>query len=175
MTKSKLFPSIVLGSICLVIAALLALVNLVTAPVIQSNSDKKAEAALVEVLPGNSDFKNVEIPEGFPASIDLVKKSGQGGYVFRAVVTGKSAGMTVMIGIDSEGKIAGTKCTSHTETPSYSKPVFEKTESGYYVGMTESSFDAFIKAGSTLTSSAYAAAVEDALLGFSILTGGGAQ
>ena len=175
MSKSKIFPSLVLGSICLVVAALLALVNSITAPKIQSNKDKQAEAALVEVLPENSNFIDVEIPEGFPLSIDLVKKSEQGGYVFRAVVTGKSAGMTVMIGIDSEGKIAGTKCTSHTETPSYSKPVFEKTESGYYVGMTESSFDAFIKAGSTLTSSAYASAVEDALRAFSILTGGEAE
>ena len=175
MTKNKFYPSLVLGAISIVIAALLALVNSITAPKIQYNNDKKAEAALVEVLPDNSDFSDVALTDNLPESIDLVKKSAQGGYVFRAVVIGKFEGFTVMIGIDQDGKIAGTKCTANQETPSYSKPVFDKTESGYYVGMTESSFDAFIVSGSTLTSSAYASAVEDALTAFSILSGGDAQ
>ncbi len=171
MAKNKLLPSIVLGSICLVVAALLALVNMLTAGQIQLNNDKKTEDALLEVLPDNTGFTKVELPESFPESIDLVKKSAEGGYVFRAVVTGKNSGLTVMIGIDKDGKIVGTKCTANQETPSYAEPVFDVTESGYYAGMTEGTFDAYLVAGSTLTSRAYANAVRDALLGFAALSG----
>ncbi len=171
MTKSKLLPSIVLGSICLIVAALLALVNMLTAGQIEYNNNKKAEGALLEVLPGNTEFTDVEIPDNFPSSINLIKKSAEGGYVFRAVVTGKSSGLTVMVGIDKDGKIVGTKCTANKETPSYAEPVFDVTESGYYAGMTEASFDPYLVSGSTLTSSGYARAVEDALLGFSVLSG----
>lgn len=172
MTKSKLLPSIVLSSICLVVSALLAAVNMLTSEQIELNNARKAEAALVEVLPGHSDFTDVNISDNLPDSIDLIKKSAAGGYVFRAVVTGKSSGLTVMIGIDTEGKITGTKCIANKETASYAARVFEKTESGYFVGMTESSYLPCIISGATLTSEAYSSAVEDALLAFSAITGG---
>ena len=89
MTKNKILPSVTLGSICLIVALLLALINTVTGPKIQQNNNDKANASLNAVLPGHTGFTDVAIPENFPKSIDLIKKSAEGGYVFRSVVTGK--------------------------------------------------------------------------------------
>ena len=178
--KNKLIPSIILSSICLLVAAVLASINLWTASIIKSNNDRKASEALVEVLPGGEGFVDVEITDNIPKSINLIKKSSDGGYVFRAVVTGKSSGMTIMIGINRDGLITGTKCTVNSETPSYAAPVFEKTESngdtsGWYVGMDEDTYEEFIVAKSTLTSRAYANAVKDALRAFNLLAYGNAD
>ncbi len=175
--KNKILPSVTLSAICLLVAVLLASVNLLTAPIIKGNNDEKAAKSLAEVLPGGTGFTDVTITDGIPDSIDMIKKSSDGGYVFRAVVTGKSSGMTVMIGIDSEGKIAGTKCTVNTETPRYAEPVFGLTEgeNGCYVNMTEETYEEVIVAKSTLTSRAYATAVKDALEAFNLINFGSAE
>ena len=173
--KNKILPSITLGTICLVVALLLALVNTVTGPKILENSNNKADEALAAVLPGHSGFTIVEIPDNFPSTIDFIRKSKEGGYVFRANVVGKSSGMTVMVGIDQNGAIAGTKCTANNETPGYKERVFDLTdkgEDGHYYGMTRDTVEYLIVAKSTMTSEAYATAVKDALNGFAILGGG---
>ncbi len=172
--KDKLLPSIALGAICFVVAALLALVHSFTEERIEQNKIDEMNASLADVLPDHSGFEEVNKTADMPSSITLIKRSEQGGYVFNVVVNGKNTGMTVLIGITSDGKIAGTKCTANNETPTYAKPVFDKTEAGYYVGMTEETFKDYIVSGSTLTSKAYAKAVKDALLAFSILEGGDA-
>ena len=175
MSKNKILPSVTLGSICLIVALLLALVNTVTGPKIEANNNEKANSALTAVLPGHTGFTDVKIPENFPKSINLIKKSAEGGYVFRSVVTGKSSGMTVMIGIDKDGAIAGTECTSSNETPGYKEKVFDLTdkgEDGYYYGMTKDTVEYLNVSKATLTSEAYAKAVKDAFDAFTILGGG---
>ena len=127
--KSNFLPSITLSAICIIVAALLATINVFTSKKIQDNNDKMAAAAYQEVLPGASGLSDVAITKDIPSSIDLIKKTEDGSFIFRAVVTGKSSGMTVMIGINSEGLITGTKCISNSETPYYSAPVFDATES----------------------------------------------
>ena len=175
--KNKILQSVTLSAICLLVAALLASINLVTGPEIQRKNDEKAKAALTEVLPGGEGFVDVEITDVIPESINMIKRAADGSYVFRAVVTGKKSGMTVMIGINRDGLITGTKCTANTETPSYAEPVFDVTETtdeheGWYVGMDNETLEEFIVAKSTLTSRAYANAVKDALRAFNILVYG---
>ncbi len=166
--KSKLMPTIVLGSICLVVAVLLSVLNIFTAPVIAAEENRKVQEAMAEVLPGCNDAVKAEYDEKLIAEgVTEVYKSSLG-YVFRMTVTGKSAGMVVMCGIDNEGKITGTKCVSNDETPGYAAPVFERTEKseesdGVYVGMTEGSFKPDLVGGSTKTSKAYADAIKAAL------------
>ena len=51
MKNSKLYPAIVLSSICVIAALLLSLINMVTAPLIKDRAEKNALAALSQVLP----------------------------------------------------------------------------------------------------------------------------
>lgn len=170
--KSKIMPTAVLGAICLVVALLLSVVNMFTAPVIADALAKKNEEALGQVFP---------TPEGLLATDkykDIIDKSitkvyeNAHGYVFQVETSGKSSGMVVMIGVDMTGKITGTKCTANEETKAYAAPVFAVTEDGYYVGMDAGSLKPFSVSGSTLTSKAYSGAVEAALGAYAAIKGG---
>ena len=113
--KKNLLPSIVLGSICLVVAVLLSVVNSFTAPIIKERQEAAANAALLEVLPGGSDFKEIEITADYPS---IVTKGwvANGGSVFQMEVTGYKSGLVIMCGVDADGKIAGVKHIASNET-----------------------------------------------------------
>jgi electron transport complex protein RnfG len=171
--KKNIFPSIVLGCICLVVAVLLSVVNMFTAPVIAGRQNAAANEALLEVLPNGKNFKEVELTADYPA---IVTKgyTADGGCVFQMEVTGKSTGLIIMVGVDSDGKITGTKVIANQETPSYADKVFPGLEgtSGKYTGMTLEGFEPQLTSGATLTSRAYSEAVKAALQA-SVLASGG--
>ena len=173
MSRDKITPSLTLGAICLAVAALLAVINIFTGPAIQRNRDKAANAALIEVLPEGSDFEKLELNSSYPASITAAYRAN-GGFVFQAEVTGKSSGLVVMCGIDSTGRIVGTKVIADSETDTYDVNVFPLVEGvdGKYKDMTLSDFEAYLVSGATLTSRAYGEAVKAALQAFTVANGG---
>lgn len=170
--KKNILPSLVLGCICLVVALLLSVVNMFTAPVIAERQNAAANAALLEVLPNGSNFKEIELTSDYPA---VVKKghSADGGFVFQMELIGKSSGLIIMVGVDSEGKVTGTKVIANQETPSYAEKVFPALEgtNGAYTGMTLDSFVPQLTSGATLSSKAYSEAVKAALQSFAIANG----
>ena len=170
--KKNILPSLVLGCICLVVALLLSVVNMFTAPVIAERQNAAANAALLEVLPEGSDFKEIELTSDYPA---VVKKgySANGGFVFQMELIGKSSGLIIMVGVDSDGKVTGTKVIANQETPSYAEKVFPSLEgtNGAYTGMTLAGFEPQLTSGATLTSKAYSEAVKAALQSYSIANG----
>lgn len=115
MKKSNILPSIVLGAICLVVAILLSVVNMFTAPVIAERQAAAASAALQEVLPNGSNFQELEITADYPAVVVKGWKA-DGGSVFQMEVKGYQSGLIIMCGIDADGKIAGVKHIASNET-----------------------------------------------------------
>ena len=173
MKKANIKPTLVLGSICIVVAIILSLVNMVTGPIIEKAQNAAANEALLVVLPDGKNFETLTIDASYPEAITAGYRA-DGGYVFQATVTGKSSGLTIMCGIDSEGKIVGTKVIANQETPDYASKVFPSVEGtdGKYAGMTLDGFDPFLVGGATLTSSAYADAIKSMLQAFAIANGG---
>ncbi|MBE6596231.1 MAG: FMN-binding protein [Ruminococcaceae bacterium] len=168
MVKSKLMPTIVLSAICVAVALLLAGVNTFTLPRIEAAQAEKANAALIEVLPGGGDFEEIPI-EGMPTEVTAAYKSSNGGYVFQMTVTGYKPGLVIMCGIDSDGKIAGAKFIQSNETLSAEVGLGDK-----FVGYDRESITTDIIAGPTakLTTNAYYQAIEAALNAFEIANGG---
>lgn len=166
-------PAIVLSSICLVVALLLSFVNMITAPIIKAAQDAAATAALLEVLPDGKNFERITIDEKYPPSITMGYKA-DGGFVFQATVTGKYSGLIIMCGINSEGKVVGTKVIADNETDTYDVNVFPDVEGtdGKYKDMTLSTFDPYLVTGATYTSRAYSDAIKAALQAFVIANGG---
>lgn len=171
--KKNIMPTVVLGSICLIVALLLSLINSITAPIIEEAQNAAANEALAVVLPEGKNFKEITIDEKYPAVITK-GYSADGGFVFQATVTGKSSGLIILIGIDAYGKIVGTKVIAEQETDSYDVNVFPAVEGtdGAYKGMDIDSFTPFLVSGATLTSKAYGEAVKAALQAFTIANGG---
>lgn len=171
MTKN-LMPSIVLSCICIVVALLLAGVNMITGPIIEANQNAAANEALLEVLPDGKNFKEIEITENYPAIV-TAGYTADGGTVFQMTVTGKSSGMIIMCGIDSDGKIVSTKVIANEETPSYAEKVFPNVEGtdSVYAGMDLAGFEPYLVSGATLTSKAYGEAIKAALQAAAIAGG----
>lgn len=173
MKNSKFYPALVLGTICLVAALLLAGVNLITAPIIEKNQNELANAALKEVLPEGKNFQPIEITSDYPAIVKAGYKA-DGGFVFKMEVTGKSTGLVIMCGVDTNGNVVGTKVIASEETPDYAAKVFPFVEGvdGKYGGMDLDGFDPFLVSQATYTSQAYADAVKAALQSAIIAAGG---
>ena len=100
--------------ICAVTAGLLAGVNGITAPIIAELNAAATQEAISAVLPGGFDS---EITDYADAS-GIVSKvyPGENGYALEVGPGGFDNTITMMVGIDNEGKVLGISVVSHTET-----------------------------------------------------------
>ena len=111
--KKSVKSIVVLVSISVVVAMLMAFTNYITAPIIEKNAKGQADAALLEVLPGAEGFEMVDLSAyELPASVLEVYSASNGGYVVKLEVTGYAAGMVIMCGISAEGEVVGTIVTA---------------------------------------------------------------
>ncbi len=175
MFKSKIKPTVVLVSICLVTALLLSGINMLTKDIIEQRLKDKENAAFADVYPNGTKESDVDLSKyTLPDVITDVYAMSDGGYIFKANVVGKSPDLIIMCGVGADGKIIGTKVISDGETPSYSAKVFPLVEglNGQYKGMDEKTFEPVLVGNATLTSEAYAEAVKASLQSFVILKGG---
>ena len=100
--------------ICAVTAGLLAGVNAITAPVIEELNAAATQEAISAVLPGGFDSEIADYAD----ATGLVSKVYQGanGYAVEVGPSGFDNTITMMVGVDNEGKVLGISIVSHTET-----------------------------------------------------------
>ena len=103
--------TVILLVICGVMAAALAGVNSVTAPIIEQLNYEKTQAAVSAVLPGGGD--EVDAP-----AMDLVSKvyKGENGYAVEVTPSGFDNTITMMVGVDKSGAVTGISIIDHSET-----------------------------------------------------------
>ncbi len=168
MLKNKILPTVVLTSICIVVALLLSVTNSFTSEVIHDAQKDKIAKTLEVVYPASVGFEEISAEGlGLPESISEVFAFADGGYVLKSTVTGYKSGLVILVGIDAEGYIVGTKYVESQETNGA-----ENELDGAYNGKTEAELDTLIISGSTKTSKGYRQAVADSLAAFKILKGG---
>ena len=100
--------------IAAVVGAALAGVNSVTKPIIDNYNAQKTQKAIEAVLPGGFD----EQVQNFDNQGGLVSKvyKGANGYALEVLPSGFDNTITMMVGVDNEGKVLGISVVSHTET-----------------------------------------------------------
>ena len=126
---------VVLGLITLICALLLGVINQITAPLIEQNNINTRNAAMEEIIPGAKfeDTKvnlsaedvaaaGVTLPAGRTAAaingVYKATKDGQDvGYCVQVQPKGFGGVLTMIVGINADGKVAGVKVTGHNETP----------------------------------------------------------
>ena len=109
--KYVLRLALTLLAITAVVAAALAGVNSITAPAIAELNAQKTQEAIELVLPGGGEEVD------FPAA-DLVAKvyKGENGYAVQTTPGGFDNTITMMVGVDTQGKVLGISIISHSET-----------------------------------------------------------
>lgn len=159
----------VLVCICAVVSVLLAVTNALTAPLIAENEAKKANEALLNVMPEGKSFTKMDISTyTLPATVKEAYRAENGGYVIRLQTTGYSSGFVIMCGIMPDGTVSGAVCLASTETLGY-----EKTFGDHFKGKNSETVDSVdTVSGATKTTGAYRAAIKDALNAAIILGGG---
>ena len=155
-----------------VVALALAFVNQVTAPTIEKLNAEKTQKAIEAVLPGGYDEEITDYAD----ATGLVSKvyKGANGYALEVKPSGFDNTITMMVGVDFEGKILGISVVSHTETAGLGAVAAAKTSAGeafrnQFVGQSGSvlvskdggTLDAIT--GATITSRAICVGVNAAL------------
>ena len=155
-----------------VVASCLASVNAVTEPVIDQLTARKTQEAIETVLPGGYDSEITDYAD----ETGLVSKvyAGEAGYAFEVTPVGFDNAITMMVGVDTEGKVLGISIVSHTETAGLGAVAAAATSAGeafrgQFVGTRGSvsvskdggSLDAIT--GATITSRAVCAGVNASL------------
>ncbi len=124
--KETLTLTVKLLLITAVVAALLGAVNMVTAPIIEVNGEATFNANLKEVLPEavNFDLDGTKLPDtesGVTVNgvyCGMLEDGTVVGYVADAVCSeGYGGDVSVMVGVDNEGRITKAKVTDMSETP----------------------------------------------------------
>ncbi len=170
MKKENITPITVLTSICITVAILLALVNMITAPVIDANTERAEQESLIEVMPGADAFDEVKV-DGAPETVSAVYKerSGLGHVVLVKISTDYTQGipMSITVGIGTDGKITGIKLTAYSESKDFGK----YPES--FIGLdAEGAADVDTVTGVTYSSRAFKTAVADAFKAVILAEGG---
>ena len=176
---AKFKPTIVLTSICIIVALLLSCVNIITAPAIAKQEERKAKAALYSAYNGgnNVDFTQLTSEElaeyAIPDEIKEVHSASAGGYVFIGVTGSYGGDIKIAVGVDADGAITGVKVVSNSDTPNKIQGVLNAIEgaNGKYNGQNKDNLTSVIVAGSTVSSDACALVVDAALRAFSTLKG----
>ena len=167
--KRNLKPAIVLGVICLVVALLIGMLNLITAPKIEAAKKEAISKSLRVVMP-NGLFSDSLPLDGMPDTVTGVyEDENGGGHVVTLSTTKGYTGKPILVtvGVDLNGKITGAVITSTQETKDTDKVAAftEAFKDKDATGIEE----AELVSGATYSSSAVKDAIWDAMvaLGYS--------
>ncbi len=171
--KKNIMPVAVLGSICIVVAFLMGLVNMITSPIIREADEKAVKESLSIVMPnGEFNARADELKDGAPKTINAIYTDKNGlGYVAVLTTTkgytGKAIGITVAF--DKDGKIIKAVVTKNEESIVPAELKAGGTYGDKYIGVNAKDVASLVT-GATVkfTESAIKGAINDAsaYLGF---------
>lgn len=176
-------PALILCAICFIVTLLLAVTNAATERPIAEAAASAQEESLRQVLPGCDSYETP--PES--SLLFWVGKSGgeTKGYVFVTASKGYGGDISVMTGVDTEGKITGVQLLESNETPGLGQRAGEEGFRSQYTGKggvlsvakNSAGGEGEIGAitGATITSRAVTEAVNQALACYETVKGGEAN
>ena len=162
--KSNIMPVIVLTVICIVIAAVLGVTNMLTEDRIEFNENQKKYESLRVVIDGA--FEPIDKPAGAPESVQDVYKATDSsgklvGYAVTLKVQGYASEISLTVGVSTDGSVTKAVVTSQAE--SHGKPgMANYTDNFTGVAKDEvANVDTF--SGATVSSTAIKNAIIDAV------------
>ena len=117
-TKKNLKPTIVLGIICLAVALVISLLNLITSPIIEAKRKEAISESLRIVMPGGLFSDSLPLDDMPDTVTGVYEDENGGGHVVTLSTTKGYTGKPILltVGVDPEGKITGAVITATQET-----------------------------------------------------------
>ncbi len=171
--KDYLVPTVTLFVICLVATLLLGFTNQVTAPIIEQLAIETEIKSRQTVFADASSFGEANILEDGTSVVAAFDESGATiGHVVVNTAKGYGGDISVMTGVDANGKVTGINILSHAETAGLGAKATEASFREQFIGLIggitvskdkagENSIDAIT--GATITSRAVTDAVNAAI------------
>ena len=181
--KDILIPTVSLFVICLVVTALLAVTNMLTAPQIQKLSKETEDKTKAEVLASADEFSDALTVSADGKDYTYYEGTASGdtiGYVFKTSAKGYGGDIDLMVGIDTSGKVTGVSILSISETAGLGMNAKNESFINQYMGKSgtigvskNGASDTEIQAltGATITSKSGTSAVNTALILYSQIGG----
>lgn len=181
--KDILIPTVSLFVICLVVTALLAVTNMLTAPQIQKLSKETEDKTKAEVLASADEFSDALTVSADGKDYTYYEGTASGdtiGYVFKTSAKGYGGDIDLMVGIDTSGKVTGVSILSISETAGLGMNAKNESFINQYIGKSgtigvskNGASDTEIQAltGATITSKAVTSVVNTALSLYSQIGG----
>jgi len=158
-----------LGLICLVSAASLTAVSIVTSPIIEIRRVERIRAMVRSVFPGAKfDFSAGAEADRFEA---IDEEGGPAGVVYVVSAKGYSSKIVVMVGFRKDGRIVGVRICEQRETPGLGSKIVEPEFCRQFAGknvmdLVQGDFKFDAVTGATVSSKAVYSAVSDAVARF---------
>ena len=118
--------ALTLLAITAVVAVILAAVNSVTEPRIAAQNEQKTQAAIEAVLPGGG--QKVDFTDD--TGLVTAAYKGDAGCAVQVAPAGFNGTVTMMVGVDNDGKVTGISIISHTETAGLGAVAAADTDAG---------------------------------------------
>jgi electron transport complex protein RnfG len=174
-----------LTGVCLVCAALLGFVYVVTDEPIKAAAAAEAQASIAKVLPEGGSISEEFSSEAEGILGYFVQTSADGettAYAVKTVTGGFGGPVTLMVGVLPDGTVFNTSVLSHSETPGLGakcteeKSAFREQWKGFngVLSVKKDGGDVDAITASTITSRAYTKAVAQAVALVKALDGGSA-
>jgi len=158
--------------ICLVVSGALAFMDSITSPVISTAAAGRAQEAMAFIIPDATGFEEIRSAQvdGIPSTIrEIYKATNDVGYVFIAAVNGFSGDITVICGIDPDGRIIGTSTLSHTETKGIGTILEQESFLSPFTGLDNRLDGIDTVAGATISTRAFINAIDDIMVAFHLV------
>ena len=159
-------PLIVLVAICLVVSALLAFTNSVTAPIIDENKRIAAEQTRKAVLQGAESFTEIDCDTAALGITGAFREDSGKGYVITAAYKGYGGPVEVTVGLDNDGKIVGLSANVSKETSGVGSKAGAEDYIRQFIGLSGSSAGVDKISSATYSSMAVKSGVDAALAAF---------
>lgn len=157
---------VTLAVICLVVGALMGLVNHITAPRIDELNEAAKTASLRRLFPGSSEFRPLDGAEaqGLDAAYAVFENGTLVGYVGQATVSGSQGLLDVMAGIGTDDALAGIVVgpTKFSETSNIGSRTKNPEFTEQFIGLSlpaEAGVNVDTVSGATISSKAVLKAV----------------
>ncbi len=128
--------AVILFAITAIAAAILAVVNEITAPVIKENEIKIQEDAMRKVLPDATEFTLMDFEKDEASTVTEIYKS-DAGFAVKVEPNGYGGPISIIVGVDNDLKVTGIDIISQNETAGLGAKCTESSFQEQYKGKTE--------------------------------------